>query len=299
MGFLGDFVGGAADAGAGIIGNQIKSDAELERQKAIAQMNNDLEIARQQTIQANTLKAQNENAESQRVLKVNNINTAAQPIIDSQIQKNAEDFYKDGDAHPVGEMADEEKARFTPNDSQRNMALAQGSVNAGYTDPAVLAGLSNKSDIAQGRLDSMMDKTAMLQQHYALLDQARNATSAAQAELLKAKAEELKKLIDNPPEAASEKVSTRLAKVNATIDSIVNSGGATIDRTTGKAVGPRAASLQGWLDEQDALSSDMSALRKAATSKSPNPSADKYIVGKQYRDAKGNVATYQGNGQWK
>jgi hypothetical protein len=34
-------------------------------------------------------------------------------------------------------------------------------------------------------------------------------------------------------------------------------------------------------------------------SKPTQPGADKFVVGKQYKDSKGNVATYQGNGQWK
>jgi hypothetical protein len=31
----------------------------------------------------------------------------------------------------------------------------------------------------------------------------------------------------------------------------------------------------------------------------PTPNSDKFVAGKQYKDAKGNVATYLGNGQWK
>ena len=39
--------------------------------------------------------------------------------------------------------------------------------------------------------------------------------------------------------------------------------------------------------------------RKPPTPPGEPKQTDKFVVGKQYKDAKGNVATYQGNGQWK
>ncbi len=36
----------------------------------------------------------------------------------------------------------------------------------------------------------------------------------------------------------------------------------------------------------------------AANSATPSPAPDKFIVGKQYKDSKGNIATYRGNGVW-
>jgi hypothetical protein len=35
-----------------------------------------------------------------------------------------------------------------------------------------------------------------------------------------------------------------------------------------------------------------------SASPAPAQGADKYIVGKQYKDAQGNMATYLGNGKW-
>ena len=52
MSFLGDFVGGAAESGAGIIGNQIKRQADLEERQTLAQQQSDLETEREKTITA-------------------------------------------------------------------------------------------------------------------------------------------------------------------------------------------------------------------------------------------------------
>ena len=51
MSFIGDFVGGAADAGAGIINAQIANDAALEKAKSFSDYNQQLELQKLQTIQ--------------------------------------------------------------------------------------------------------------------------------------------------------------------------------------------------------------------------------------------------------
>jgi len=51
MSFFDAFIGGAADAGAGILANQIKSDSELERQKAVAEFNSQLEIQKTKVLE--------------------------------------------------------------------------------------------------------------------------------------------------------------------------------------------------------------------------------------------------------
>jgi hypothetical protein len=57
--------------------------------------------------------------------------------------------------------------------------------------------------------------------------------------------------------------------------------------------------------ERTQLTSDFNSLRKGlglpdikAEPKEKEPSADKFVPGKKYKDAKGNVATYMGNGKW-
>lgn len=59
MGFFGDFVGGAADAGAGIIANQIRTDQATEAANQRAKVESDLATAREQTIAQTRLDLQN------------------------------------------------------------------------------------------------------------------------------------------------------------------------------------------------------------------------------------------------
>jgi hypothetical protein len=54
MGFFGDFVGGAADAGAGIIGNQIALQQKTAEAQKLAQLNADLELEKAKTIASYT-----------------------------------------------------------------------------------------------------------------------------------------------------------------------------------------------------------------------------------------------------
>ena len=54
----------------------------------------------------------------------------------------------------------------------------------------------------------------------------------------------------------------------------------------------------GRKDFTERLSPATKSLLKKVSPAAP-PTADKFVTGKQYKDAKGNVATYLGNGQWK
>jgi hypothetical protein len=277
MGFLGDFVGGAADAGAGIIGNQIKLDQEQEAKTSLAKVNSDLETARQITVEKTRQQLQLENAPV--LAKVENdakmaaeqsragkLKDATQGILDRAVEDNANKAYGNtGDKRiTVNDMLDEEKSQFAPTDAQRSMAIRQAGLETGQLSAKDVVADDTRNDIAMGRVNQAMDKSILMQQHYAALDAARNATSAAQADLYKAKAEELRKLIDNPQSATGEKVATRLSQVNSTINSMLSNGEARIDSATGAATGPSASSLKAAMVERDALLSDLSALRKPA-----------------------------------
>jgi len=166
MGFLGDFVGGAADAGAGIIGSQIKNDQEQARQSSLQQQASDLAIEREKTIEA--LKA--EFATKQRDAKKQAVSTQLDSNADANVAskfegvaplpEGASDDAKAAYAQGVGLIqAAQEKAKSAYKADPMNILKA--GVDTGYDDAKDLAGITSKQDIAQMRMDSLSEKVAM------------------------------------------------------------------------------------------------------------------------------------------
>ena len=81
MSFLGDFVGGAADAGAGIIGNQIALEQRTGEAAKLAQLNSDLEMQKEKTLASfrNQLTQQPMNDYAAAVASHQNDDVAADP----------------------------------------------------------------------------------------------------------------------------------------------------------------------------------------------------------------------------
>lgn len=101
MSFLDGFLGGAADAGAGIIAQNIKAS----QQQDLAKIESDLALERQKAIE--TLKA--EQAEKQRQAKSERIQSQLQKNADTQFQIPGEAPATDNEGKP---LTDEAKAAF-------------------------------------------------------------------------------------------------------------------------------------------------------------------------------------------
>lgn len=96
MSFLGDFVGGAAEAGAGIIGNQIKVDQETESRERLARLNNELETERQKTIAQTKIELEEQLRQSQQKRTADQF---------AQIQPEAEKIAKERDLSTANRVA--------------------------------------------------------------------------------------------------------------------------------------------------------------------------------------------------
>jgi len=86
---FGDFFGGAAEAGAGIIGRNIQAQQSLDNGKQLADYQSELEVKRQEVIDA----LRSRTAESARVQQVN--------TIDGRLEQNADADIAQRYADPV------------------------------------------------------------------------------------------------------------------------------------------------------------------------------------------------------
>ena len=168
MGFLGDFMGGAAEAGAGVIGNQIKLDQQADQEANLAKIRADLETQKAITVEKTRQQLQLENAPV--LAKVENdakmaaeqsradkLKQATQGILDKTMSDNAAKFYADGSEHPVDSMADEEKAQFAPTEAQRSAAVKQAGLDTGQLNAHDAATLDQRSDASNNLLLGKMN----------------------------------------------------------------------------------------------------------------------------------------------
>lgn len=170
MGFLGDFAGGAADAGAGIIGNQIRTDQASEAAQANAKFNADLDVAKRQTIDANTMTAQNANADLLRTQKSARIGGQLQSDVDSNVGPAPDALpstQSDGTPMPAEAQASYATAQGILN-KQRGAYTSDGknmlqaAVETGDETPDKLASLQTTAAVQAAKNDAYMDKLSYL-----------------------------------------------------------------------------------------------------------------------------------------
>lgn len=178
MGFLGDFMGGAAEAGAGVIGNQIKLDQEASQRADLAKLQSELDIQKQRTIEQMKIDLGNQDREVQ----AGKLKTAQQGLLDRAMADNANKAYGNGPDYTLKteDLTDEEKAQFAPTDAQKADALKQAGIDTGQLSVKDAMTDSSRTEMAQTKND------AYLQIQQARIE-ATNAKTQAQYEAAMAK----------------------------------------------------------------------------------------------------------------
>jgi len=295
MGFLGDFMGGAAEAGAGVIGNQIKLDQEADKQASLAKIQSDLAIEREKTIEA---------------LKVEAANTARQTkskAIQSQLESNADadvatkfsgvDQLPD-DATPEAKAAYDKgvgiinaaqgKAKSDFMGNARNAAMAEA--QTGYGDYDKVAALDQRSDASANLLLGKMnhDDTLAANNINSNLTREQIAASDRQTKLLIA---QLAKGNQSEKADASEKLTTQLNAITRITNDMINSGDDKKNPARYKALQDQQDEILGTLKSKRSGDSSPAPASSIASPKSQAefaalPSGSIYINpadGKQYR----------------
>lgn len=169
-----DFAGGAADFGSGLIGSQIKSDQELDRQTQFAQMQAQLEMERQKAMEQ--FKVDQANAQRQAMVgRVNdqlnqdadqNSTTPAAPL---PTDANGVPVQADGTPMPQEAIDQYNKASGLLNSNRqkylndsKNILRAQ--VETGDAKASDLANVDSKNEIASAKNDAYLDKLTYLMQ---------------------------------------------------------------------------------------------------------------------------------------
>jgi hypothetical protein len=220
MSFLADFVGGAAESGAGIIGSQIKSDQDQARQESLAKLNSELETERQKTIsqlnndlaisrQKAELQAQNANADTLRTQQTDRVNKAAQPIIQGMQLKKLNTLYGPDSNLQAGDADQSELDGVPLSADEQSQARIQAAGQTLDIPLATQAQLSQRSDAAYAALaqKGAHDDTLMAMNANRYDTQSQIAASANQTRELIAS---LKQGSKADKADASEKLTTQL-----------------------------------------------------------------------------------------
>jgi hypothetical protein len=170
MGIIGDFIGGAADAGAGLVGNQIKLDQQLDYQTKIQQQQAALEMERQKALAQFQIDQQNAqrtamtgrmNAQLDTDANVNSTTPAAPlPTNDQGVPVQADGTPMPQEAidsyNNASGILNKQRASFKAD--PKNMLRAQ--VETGDAKASDLASMDNKAEMNQLKYEMLRDMRA-------------------------------------------------------------------------------------------------------------------------------------------
>lgn len=329
MSLLESFLGNAAGAGANILGDQMKQQAAEEQAKRMAQFQEELAVKRAKTItelkRAMDLQAGKEiSAESDRIGKeridkkvkstmeadpeLNGMQPGDQEALDAATPKQLKD---------VGLM--ETMSRSAKLDDQATAAMGLG-----YDDKAKAIRDQQNVEIQRDNNERRID-----------VDEKRSAAAAAETARKAEKDASDREVQDKRNDIAEKRANALMAKIaggNGGKDdtkewmSIINEqrkGVATelaalradkkmalegefdpakrkeIETRFDAAAKPIAAKIESIDDKVEAVTNRLLDKTGAPKIEKKEPKKeDKFVVGKKYKDASGNVKTYGGNGVW-
>lgn len=295
---VGYALGAAADTGAAGMMDQFRSQLEQDRQIALASVRQKLDT---QTHREN-VDYSTANADASQIKRSADIEQGAgiiagrrsetSPQVDAQADQAAlayDDARQKGlisqtDANAgYGAAADYREQNSTQGSAVTDDDRKSAAIQKGYIDPKEAAILGNKdadreikTAIAQGRFENALQIAQMKGDFGMALGEMKAAASGG-----------------------SEKATTLMKEWNF----LTKEKGYTDERAAKELLGGKDMSFETVSTEGfDKDGNKVTTTKKVAAghegSRAAAPTADKFIVGKKYKDASGNVSTYAGNGKW-